>query len=384
MTKTILFCATVDYHFKAFHLPVIKWFKEHGWKVHIAASGNLNIPYVDKKYNIPVHRSPFHIQNHSAYQELTSILEREQYQIIHCHTPMGGLLARLAARKVRKKGTNVIYTAHGFHFYRHAPFVNWLVYYPIEKWLATYTDCLITINEEDYGLLKQHPFNAGSIEKINGVGVDIDKFSPIEQADKVERRKRLGYTENEYLLFYAAEFNQNKNHSFLIRTIAHLTSTIPHVKLLLAGEGKLLPDCRKLVESLGIIPHVDFLGFRNDIDEILPLCDVLVSASYREGLPVNVMEGMACGLPVIATRNRGHNELIHDYHNGWLIDQNDRQGMAAKLVTLYRDPEKASEMGVCGRALMEATYSTNMVLQQLSQIYQKYMSEMGEEAWTAQ
>src|SRR4051812_17011508 len=99
MTKTILFCATVDYHFKAFHQPVMKWFKEHGWKVHIAASGNLNLPYVDKKYTIPVHRCPFHIQNRSAYLELASIIERENYEIIHCHTPMGGLLARLAARE---------------------------------------------------------------------------------------------------------------------------------------------------------------------------------------------------------------------------------------------------------------------------------------------
>ena len=384
MSKTILFCATVDYHFTAFHLPVIKWFKEHGWKVHIAASGNLDIPYVDKKYNIRVHRSPFHIQNRSAYQDLTSILDREKYDIIHCHTPMGGLLTRLAARKVRKKGTQVIYTAHGFHFYKQAPFLNWLIFYPIEKWLANYTDCLITINDEDYGLLKQHPFNAGRIEKINGVGVDIDKFSPIGHAEKIERRKNFGYSEDDYLLFYAAEFNQNKNQQFLIHSIPQLIKFIPNVKLLLAGDGELLPDCRRLVQSLKVSEHVEFLGFRNDIDSLLPMCDVLVSASRREGLPVNVMEGMACGLPVIATRNRGHNELIHDHQNGWIVNQNDRHDLVEKLHTLYLNPEMASVMGAYGREMMENTYSVRMVLEQLSLIYQNYMSEMEEEAWTAQ
>lgn len=352
--------------------------------VHVAASGDLTLPYVDKKYTISVHRSPFHFQNHAAYLELASIMNQENYDIIHCHTPMGGLLARLAARKARKKGTNVLYTVHGFHFYKHAPYVNWLVYYPIEKWLANYTDCLITINEEDYGLLQQHPFKAGRIEKINGVGVDIEKFRPIEQADKLDRRQNFGYLAEDYLLFYAAEFNRNKNHQFLIRTIAHLIDHVPNVKLLLAGEGELLQECRNLANRLEISKHVEFLGFRNDIDRLLPICDVVVSASCREGLPVNVMEGMACGLPVIATRNRGHNELIQDSKNGWIVEQEDMENMVEKLTILYMNPAMASVMGAFGREIMESSYSVGMVLQQVSRIYQNYMNEMEEEAWTAQ
>lgn len=383
MTKTILFCATVDYHFKAFHQPVMRWFKEHGWMVHVAASGDLTLPYVDKKYTIPVHRSPFHFQNRAAYLELASIIDQENYEIIHCHTPMGGLLARLAARKARKKGTHVLYTVHGFHFYKHAPYLNWLVYYPIEKWLANYTDCLITINEEDYGLLQEHPFNAGRIEKINGVGVDIEKFKPIPQVEKLDRRQNFGYSEEDYLLFYAAEFNRNKNHQFLIHVIAHLIERIPNIKLLLAGEGELQEDCRNLTKRLGISTQVEFLGFRNDIDSLLPICNVVVSASQREGLPVNVMEGMACGLPVIATRNRGHNELIQDCQNGWIVEQNDMESMVNKLAALYMDPVMESRMGAYGREIMESSYSVGIVLQQVSRIYQKYMNEMEEEAWTA-
>ncbi len=161
MVNSILFCATVDYHFKAFHLPYMKWFKEQGWEVHVAASGEMELPYVDKKYTIPIQRSPLSMKNMEAYRELKEIIDGNQYKLIHCHTPMGGVLARLAAREARKKGTKVIYTAHGFHFCKGAPLKNWMLYYPIEKRLAHYTDCLITINEEDYTLAKKH-FNVPS------------------------------------------------------------------------------------------------------------------------------------------------------------------------------------------------------------------------------
>ena len=149
-TKKVLFCATVDYHFKAFHLPYLKWFKEQGWQVHIAASGELELPYTDQKFNIPIQRSPFRMKNFEAYNKLKQLMDHNKYDIIHCHTPMGGVLARLAARKTRANGTKVIYTAHGFHFCKGAPLINWLTYYPIEKMLANDTDCLITINQEDY------------------------------------------------------------------------------------------------------------------------------------------------------------------------------------------------------------------------------------------
>src|SRR5690625_2380992 len=116
MVNRILFCATVDYHIKAFHLPYMKWFKEQGWEVDVVASGNINLPFTDNKYSIPIKRSPFRSANISAYKQLKEIITKNNYSIIHCHTPLGGLLARIAARKARKNGTKVIYTAHGFHF----------------------------------------------------------------------------------------------------------------------------------------------------------------------------------------------------------------------------------------------------------------------------
>lgn len=152
MSRKVLFCATVDFHFRAFHLPVMEWFKERGWEVHIAARGELDLPSVDRKFNISIERSPLRSGNWAAYRQLKDIMKRNDYDIIHAHTPMGGVLARLAAAGSRKKGTRMLYTAHGFHFCQGSSLASWLLYYPIEKGLSRLTDCLITINDEDYRL----------------------------------------------------------------------------------------------------------------------------------------------------------------------------------------------------------------------------------------
>src|SRR5690625_2618198 len=165
MANKILFCATVDYHFKAFHLPYMKWFKALGWEVDVAAAGEIDLPYTDNKYNIPIKRSPYDKSNITAYKMLKKIIDENNYHMIHCHTPLGGVLARLAARKARERGTKVIYTAHGFHFCKGAPLLHWFIYYPIERYLSHYTDSLITINHEDFNLAIKNAFKEKNIEK---------------------------------------------------------------------------------------------------------------------------------------------------------------------------------------------------------------------------
>jgi glycosyltransferase EpsD len=305
MSKKILFCATVDYHFKAFHLPTMKWFKEQGWDVHVAAAGNISLPFTDQKYNIPIQRAPFHRGNIQAYKQLKSIMDKNQYSIIHCHTPLGGVLGRLASKTVRKSGTKIIYTAHGFHFCKGASFLNWLLYYPIEKQLARFTDCLITINSEDYSTAIDHRFSASRTELVNGVGVDTNRFQPISEKQRKALRLKLGFKQDDFLLFYAAEFNKNKNQQLLIHAIANLKDELPKARLLLAGEGPLLEKCKELAEKLGVSEQVEFLGFRNDIDQILPACDVAVGSSHREGLPV-ISGGEAGGSPRSDVASKHH------------------------------------------------------------------------------
>lgn len=379
MKKKVLFCATVDYHFKAFHLPYLKWFKEQGWEVHVAASGNLELPFVDRKYNIPISRSPVSKKNLKAYKELKSIIDENQYKIIHSHTPVGGVLARLAARNARMYGTKVIYTAHGFHFCKGAPIQNWLIYYPVEKWLARFTDCLITINEEDYQRAVKHNFKAKRIEHVHGVGVDVNRFKPAEKAYNKELRIAYGYNVGDFLLFYAAEFNKNKNQQMLIRSLALIKDEIPNAKLLLAGEGAMLEECRKLADKLELKEHVHFLGFRKDIKELLHISDVAVASSYREGLPVNLLEAMANGLPIIASSNRGHNELVIHNDNGYIVSPEKSVEFSKKIQALFSSDSLRVKMGNSSlKRVMQ--FSVDCVEKELSSLYATYMVEDADEA----
>ncbi|WP_191561435.1 glycosyltransferase family 4 protein [Metabacillus idriensis] len=372
MPKKVLFSATVDYHFKSFHLPILKWFKEQGWEVHVAALGNIELPYVDQKYNLPIQRSPFNSRNSVAYSRLKDIINENNYSIIHCHTPVGGVLTRLAAREARKKGTKVIYTAHGFHFCKGAPLQNWLTFYPIEKWLSVYTDCLITINEEDYQLATKRRFGAGSVEHVHGVGVDTEKFKPISEEEKMKRRKDFGFSQDDFILFYAAEFNKNKNQQLLLNTMSRLKEKLPNAKLLLAGEGTLLDECKQLGKTKGIEHMVHFLGFRNDIDTILPMCDLAVGSSLREGLPVNIMEAMACGLPVVATENRGHGELVVDGVNGYLIKNQEVELLSRKINDIAKSKRLLGNLGSMSLKSVKK-YELLSVNYELSEIYSRYM-----------
>ncbi|MEC0228028.1 glycosyltransferase family 4 protein [Paenibacillus alba] len=384
MPKKVLLCATVDYHFKAFHVPYMKWFKEQGWEVHIAANGNMELPYVDKKMNIPIQRSPLQQANLKAYAQLKSIINENHYDIIHCHTPMGGVLARLAARQARKKGTKVIYTAHGFHFCKGAPYLHWLVYYPLEKMLSYLTDCLITINEEDYRLAVKHRFRASRVEHVHGVGVNTERFKPVEDSYKRELKMANGYQPDDILLFYAAEFNANKNQQMLIHALASAKEDAPKVKLLLAGEGALKEQCRDLAEQLQVADRVEFLGYRSDIDQLLQMCDVAVASSLREGLPVNLMEAMASGLPIIASENRGHNELVRNGQNGWLIVPNDQAAMAERIKQVAHSQALRMKLGKSGREWVESRYAIHQVLEEKSRIYSLFMDEKVEVMWAIQ
>ena len=294
---------------------------------------------------------------------------------------MGGAVARLAARKSRKHGTKVLYTAHGFHFCKGAPLANWLLYYPIEKMLANYTDCLITINQEDYNLAVQRKFKVPKIEKIHGVGVDTEYFKPVSEAQKNCLRIEMGYKPDDFLMFYAAEFNKNKNQQFLIHSLALIKDDVPNARLLLAGNGPLINDCKNLAEKMGVFEMVDFLGYRNDIAKILPICDISVASSLREGLPVNIMEAMACGLPVIASENRGHRELIQNGVNGWTVGREDIQTMAEKIKYLAENSSLQGIFGESGREIIKNNYAVNKVLEEKSYIYTMFMGETEELDW---
>jgi glycosyltransferase EpsD len=364
--KKVLFVATVDTHIIAFHLPYIKWFKSKGWHVSVAANGCKDIDGVDEKVDLPIQRSPFDLKNIIALFKLILLLNKNRYDIIHCHTPMGGVLARLAAIYAKKIGTKVIYTAHGFHFFKGAPIFNWIIYYPIENYLAKLTDVLITINEEDYQVAQKFKTKLNYIAKVDGVGVDLSRFNPVSKAMKIQLRNKYLFNNHDKLLIYIAEFNENKNQKLLIKATQKLIEDFPNIKLLLVGEGKQIDECKNLAKNSRLDECVLFLGFRNDVDQLLKLSDIAVSSSYREGLPVNVMEAMATGLPVVASKNRGHSELLGD--KGLLFDTNNIEVLTEMLKSLLIDKEKYRELSEYS-LMRSKKYSIENVKSQMSGIY---------------
>jgi glycosyltransferase EpsD len=377
----ILFCATVARHLERFHQPVMRWFKSRGWEVHAAASGDLEIPGADRQFNVPFSRSPARLSNIAAYRQIRQIIDEGGYRLIHCHTPTASALTRLAARAARRGGTRVIYTAHGFHFHAGGPKLNWVLFYPLERLLARLTDCLITINEEDYRLAADRRFPAGRIIRVHGVGVDLERFAPADAETRRNMRRKLGYGTEDQLLFYAAEFNKNKNQRMLVEALALLRDDFPRARLLLAGEGPLRPACEELAGRLGVRDRIDFLGFRPDIADWLPSLDIAVASSFREGLPVNVLEAMACGLPVVATSNRGHRELVHAGRNGWLVPPGDAAQMADRIRRLLLNPRERAAFGGAGRAIVSSAYGLDAVMAEMRAIYASILGEMEIGQW---
>ncbi len=239
--KKVLFVATVvKTHINTFHLPFLKMFKEYGWEVHVAAKNDFVdepcvIPNCDRHFDIDFARSPFSKSNIKAYKQLKQIIEINHYDIIHCHTPVAGVLTRLAARNV--KGTTVIYTAHGFHFYKGAPLINWLIYYPVEHFCAKLTDKLITINQEDYNRAKSWSLrNNGKVYYVPGVGVDIEKIRSIS-INKEQKKNALGIPNDVKVLLSVGELNENKNHEIIIKTLSKLDNK--DFVYLICGKGEL-------------------------------------------------------------------------------------------------------------------------------------------------
>lgn len=338
--KKVLFTSVLDSFMMLFNLPLLKYFKEQGYEVHVATSGDDSIPYCDKKFKISLERNPFKVNNLKAIKQLKKIIDSEHYDIIHTHTPMGSAVTRLAAKEARKNGTRVIYTAHGFHFFTGAPLVNWLIYYPVEKYLSKYTDTLITINMEDYERAKAKFKKCKDIQYVPGVGIDEDKFNfEMTDEEKHELRSSLGIKDDDFVMIYPAELSKRKRQIWLLNSIGNSLREHSNMHIILPGKDSLNGQCQELAKEIGIEEQVHCLGFRNDIPKLLKISDLAVSSSSQEGLPVNIMEDLYIGLPIVATNCRGNRDLIKDNYNGFLIEKNDSKAFNDAIFKLFKCKE---------------------------------------------
>lgn len=348
----ILYTATVLSHICQFHLPYMEELQEHGHIVHVAAHDNLSeknglvLKNADKFIEIPFQRSPFDRRNLEAYRQLKQLINNENYDLIICNTPVGGILTRLAARKARKKGCRVIYMAHGFHFYQGASKKNWLLFYPIEKAMAKLCDVLITITEEDY-LLAKKKFRT-KVVHIHGVGVSTERYHPTDETIYHEMWQSERLSDEDFVLLCTGELNKNKDQVTLIHAVAKIKEKVPNLKVLLAGNGPMEQELKTMVSSLGLEEYIRFLGYRTDLEKVVPAVDIVVSCSHREGMPLNIIEALLCGKPVLAAANRGSKELIHDGQNGYLFTAGDAASLGQYILELYHNLELCQTMGQYG------------------------------------
>ncbi len=333
----VLFSATlVRGHIAKFHIPYLKWFKEQGWETWVAAKndypdGVCDIPYCDHYVNIDFARSPFSKQTLVAYKQLRKLFSEERFDIVHTHTPVGGVLSRLAARDARRVGTKVIYTAHGFHFYKGAPVVNWALWYPVERLMSRFTDVLVTINDEDYRRAQR--FAHCRVEYVPGVGIDLGRFACTK--DCAGKSAELGLSEGDFALLSVGDLIPRKNQAAIVGALPLLPD---NVKLLVCGDGVERGNLESQISQLGLQGRVRLLGFRSDIAEVMHACDALVFPSVHEGLPVSVMEAMASGLPVIASSIRGIDpDLLEDHVSGLVLESADPEHIAAAVAEMMGD-----------------------------------------------
>lgn len=373
--KSALIVATVSGFIRCFELNDISILLEKGYTVHIATNISANDKAFFQSIDVVLHqinfeRFPFKITNFKAIKRIQRIIEDNDISLVHCHTPVGGVIARLAAKKYRKQGCKVIYTAHGLQFYKGAPKKDWLIYYPVEKRLSKCTDAMITINHEDNDIVKEK-FRCKAVYYLPGVGVDLGKFGNIK-IDRNSNRAELGLCDDDIMLLSVGELIVRKNHQILIRALSRIKNK--NIICFIAGSGPLLNDLQDLVNSLGLQDRVFLLGRREDISELLACTDIYVHPAKREGLSVALMEAMASGLPVVCSKIRGNTDLIDDGKGGYLCDVNDINAYANALTRLSDDPDLRHQMSVYNQNKIQE-YSINVVDQKMRRIYSKVIQD---------
>jgi len=373
--RKILFVATVESHLLNFHIPFMKLLQEKGYEVHVATKvGNRQQEFDEIgviKHNVDFSRSPYSPKVFKSLQQMEKLLKEIRFSLVHVHTPVAAFVTRLACQRTNTHP--VLYTAHGFHFYKGAPLKNWLLYYNMEKLAAHWTDGLITINEEDYKAAQKFKLRSnGKVFFVPGVGVDIVGLEQrIASIDRSEKRKELGISEQSTVLITVAELIPRKNHIQVLKALSKLNKTNFHY--LIVGNGESEQQLEKAVNELMLQDKVSFLGFRRDVPELMASSDIFILTSRHEGLTRAIMEAMAVGLPIIATDVRGNRDLVKSGENGYLVSLDDAEQTAIAIERLINSRNLRCSMGEKSKELVKQ-YDLKNIIPQMEEIYDLFLS----------
>ena len=349
--KKVLFVANSDRHIKLCHLPYMKLFQDNDYEVHVATNTEEVLPYCDKKINLKLRRNPYNILNIIALRNIRKLAKKEKYDLISCHTPIGGFLGRATIIGRKKQNTKVIYTAHGFHFYKKSSLFRWIIYYPLEKFLSRFSDAVITMNEEDYALAKKK-FHS-DVYKIHGIGLNKDRLKLTEK--NIKKKYNL---KNKYIVTYIAEISKRKKQLDLLKKMEnyHLDKDII---FLLIGDSYI----KNIENKLRRYKNVKYIGFKENIGDYINISDLIISPSNQEGLPQNILEAKYFKKNIIGMNIRGINDLLKD-GSGILV--NSLQEMIEKIIDIKHNPIVVKTSNI-------DDYLLDNVLVEVKEIYNQYL-----------
>ena len=369
--KKALIVSTVSRQFTLFERGNIAILKELGYEVHCAANYSHATKALNEldivRHHIDIQRSPFSPKQIKAFFQLKNLMSEQKFDLVHCHAPMGGVLGRICSKVTNT--SPVLYTAHGFHFYKGAPIINNIIYKNIESTMAKLTDALITINSEDFASASNFNLRKnGKVYKIPGVGVNTEIIKK-NDIDLLKKKEELDIKNNEIVLISVGELNSNKNHKVIIEAINLLDDTIKkRVKYILCGVGDREEELRQLAIKYKLDKNVMFLGYRSDVVELLKISDIFVFPSRREGLSKSIMEAMTVGLPIVASKIRGNVDLIEENLNGYLIDPNDYKKFSEKLGYLINNKSIVDKIK-SNNLMKSEKFDTSVVNKRMNKIY---------------
>ncbi len=379
MSPSALFVTTVSITLEAFLLPFAEHFREQGWRVDAMANEAPGNPQVaasfDHAIDVEWGRSPFALSSlvRAAPTVRRAVAEGE-YDIVHVHTPVAAFVTRFALRRARSKtNTSVIYTAHGFHFYRGQAAAQHHLYAGLERTAAAWTDYLVTINREDFEAAQRfRRIPAGRVRYMPGIGVDIEKYGvALSPSDITGLRSDLGLRDNDFVLTMIAEFIPRKNHALALEALARITR--PDLRLLLLGTGPLETALRETVERQGLGDRVVFAGYRQDVPRVLGASDAGLLVSKHEGLARSVLETMAAGLPMIGTDTRGISDAI-GARAGWIVPRGDAAALAAAIEEALDDPDETRRRGAHARERATREFALPRIIHAHQELYREVLA----------
>lgn len=334
MKPKVLFTASRASHLIRFHRPYLRYFHQHGYEVHTLSQGAAFLPEIDHSFDLPFVKKPWSPTNLQTLKRLISTIRAERYHTIICNATLAGLLTRIAVKYSGIPVARVIYISHGYLFSDNHSISSWCKR-QFEKVASDAVDKLLVMNGEDFQIAQKYRL-AKSIDQIPGMGLCTELFPQLSPVALLEERKKYGYSITDFILLSVGEFSRRKNQLQLLKAMT-LLSDLPQLKVLLVGDGALLEDCRRFVDNANLSETVLFAKEQDNLNRIYRFSDALISTSRSEGLPFNIMEALYCGLPILATRVKGHCDLLQDRINALLFEPDSPEELAQTIRRLYLD-----------------------------------------------